>query len=206
MEGVVIPPARVIKQWVKPFYMDVLGGNMTRLTGRERDRFLRDTRRAVAKLDDDIVATLLGGEWRSRISAAWFIGVGQRAEYIDQLGPLLVDSQLTYQGQGLCFAMAANPSAESATWLVRYLDRWLPRTDCYYDQTWAMGALLIVDREMQTDVAEQYLGSDAAWDRWLGAETTSPAGAPLPSRASRGFSPQVETIDAMLAIAAECRL
>lgn len=193
------------KRWVMPIYMNVLHGNMVKLTGRDRKRFVSHTRRAAGDLNDKAVGTLLASEWQARISAGWLIGVARRPEFVDRLGPLLVESQLVYAGQGYCFAMAANPSEESAEWLVRCLDRWLPETDLYYDQTWAMGALLVVDRQLGSQFAEQYLGDGAAWERWLGAESTTTNGIRIPKLAERGFTPEVELIDAMLVIADECR-
>lgn len=60
--------------------------------------------------------------------------MSRRERFRERLGELLSGSELTYAGQGYCFALARLGTAKDAELLVAYLERWLPRVDCRYDQ------------------------------------------------------------------------
>lgn len=146
-------------------YMKLRGVNALRETGADRGSFetaLTDDARQITDADLD---RLLEFEWRARLTAAWLIGLDRRTRFRPVLGDLLLNSELVYCGQGYCFALARFGQPEDADILTTYLDRYLPRTDCPYDQEWAIGALLHLDERLGTDHAERFLAPSGAWHR-----------------------------------------
>ncbi|MFI7315086.1 DUF6000 family protein [Streptomyces hygroscopicus] len=47
-----------------------------------------------------------------------------------------------------------------------YLDHYLPRDDCQYDQPWALGALLHIDELQGANHASRFLQPDGLWQHW----------------------------------------
>lgn len=148
---------------IRPRYTSLLNAN-----------FLGDYRSAQAgfetalaedarEISDSDLVKLLSTEWRSRLTAGWLIGLDQRTQYRQTLGELLLASNLIYAGQGYCFALARFGQPEDAEILVAYLDRYLPRTDCHFDQDWAIGALLNLDDKLGTEHAERFVAPGGSW-------------------------------------------
>ncbi|MEW9530820.1 DUF6000 family protein [Microbispora sp. NPDC049125] len=146
-----------------PRYLELLHGNFLALTEKVRVRFGRKLVASARQATDDDLALLLDGEWRSRLTAAWLIGVDHRTQFRERLGMMLLESELVYSGQGYCFALARFADEASAGHLVTYLDRYLPDPQCYYNQDWAMGALLHLDAQMGTDRARRFFEPSGLW-------------------------------------------
>ncbi|OLT31882.1 hypothetical protein BJF79_08800 [Actinomadura sp. CNU-125] len=148
-------------------YLDLLHGNFARLPEQERRNFLRNLGRDARQITDAELGFLLrlGGVagWRERLTAAWLIGIDRRVQFRESFGQLLLDSELVYAGQGYCFAFARFGESEDAHVLATYLDRYLPRSDCFYDQLWAIGALLHIDDRSGTDYAGRFVGDGGLW-------------------------------------------
>ncbi len=126
---------------------------------------------ACAALKPSVAEMLLTErDWRGRNTVAWMIGINQWDQFVPQMARQLIASELVNAGQGYCVGLTliANPQAQQA--LVDYLDRWLPEHDCHYDQHWAMGALIEVDRVRDTNEAERFLAPGGPWDSWLEAQ------------------------------------
>lgn len=150
--------------WVTPIYQQVLHGSHLGLQGDEREEFVAAARRAVSEADEAGLRLLLwDGNWRPRLVAAWLAGIVQARRLTPLLAELLLESEVTYAGQGYCFALARFGTPEAALALDRYLERWLPQVECAYDQDWALAALFSIDEGR----ARKHLGAWAAFgDRW----------------------------------------
>jgi hypothetical protein len=159
---------RLVRRYVVPRrrYLKLLHANFLWLPDRKRSAFARRLRADAATITDSDLSVLLSSEWRSRLSASWLIASDRRETFVHTLGPLLVASDLTYQGQGFCVALAAIGDATSAEYLQAYLDRWLPRRECRYDQKWAMAVLILIDERGGTSSAQRYLAPGGAWEEW----------------------------------------
>ncbi|MQY08439.1 DUF6000 family protein [Actinomadura macrotermitis] len=149
--------AELIQRYVlwdqkEPRYLK-LGGRLSKRSNRFQRALGEDAR----EISDEALDRLLACGWRPRLTAAWLIGVDARNRYRQKLGELLLDSEVIYAGQGYCFALARFGQHEDAEILSAYLDHYLPRTDCHYDQHWAMGALLYLDGRLGTRAADRYL-------------------------------------------------
>ncbi|MCX4869435.1 DUF6000 family protein [Streptomyces sp. NBC_00825] len=173
----------VIDRYVKPptqgvgRYLHLLHANFTREDESKRTPFLQSLSAAAHEITDEELEILLESEWRSRLTAAWLIGFDRRDHFRDVLGDLLLASRLCFSGQGYCFALARFGTDEDAQHLAAYLDRYLRRPDCQYDQHWAISALLHIDSRSGSEHAARFLAPGGLWHQWNGAQySPSPPG------------------------------
>ncbi len=110
-------------------YLKLLNGNVLTLDEAERTRFLQQLAESARQASDHELAMLLDSEWRSRLTAAWLIGLDRREQFRDRLGELLLASEVCYAGQGYCLALARFATAADAELLAAYLDAYLPQLD-----------------------------------------------------------------------------
>ncbi|MEV7509518.1 DUF6000 family protein [Streptomyces sp. NPDC091201] len=130
-------------------------------------RFTRHLITDAATIHDEELEALLGYEWRSRLTAAWLIGVDRREQFRTRIGDLLLASEACYSGGAYCFALARFGTHADAEILTAYLDRYLPCTDLHYDQPAALGALLRLDAHLGTHHADRFTEPDGLWDEWI---------------------------------------
>ncbi|MYT68856.1 hypothetical protein GTY60_04065 [Streptomyces sp. SID8367] len=139
---------------------------------------------------------LLGYEWRSRLTAAWLIGVDRRERFRTRIGDLLLASEVCYSGGAYCFALARFGTVADAEILTAYLDHYLARTDLYYDQTAALGALLRLDDRLGTAHARRFTRPDGLWDQWVEGVGRLGRPSPTPAEARRWTDLQCDFADA----------
>lgn len=162
-------------RWVRPVYMRLLHGNFRHFLlaeepSEDRTRMISDFRRCLSEVDPAIVTTLLRqGEWRARLAGGWYAGLRGWRQFAEELGAMLVESRVCFACQGYCAALACYADTTSAEYLRRYLDTWLPQLDKYYDQHWAVPALVWVDKRLETRYAAEYLSPGGLWDQWAAA-------------------------------------
>ena len=144
-------------------YWRLLGVNPLREDRPDREAFNAALAEDARNITDADLSLLLELEWRARLTAAWLIGLDRRTRFRRRLGDLLLDSELVHAGKGYCFALARFAEREDADILAAYLDRYLPRVDCHYDQVWAIGALLHLDDRFASGHAERFLAPDGLW-------------------------------------------
>lgn len=165
-----------IRQYVTPGtgngrrYLKLLNGNFLKMDPAERTRFLQQLAESARHVSDHELATLLDSEWRSRLTASWLIGLDRREQFRHRIGELLLASEVCYAGQGYCLALARLATAADAELLAAYLDAYLPQLDKRYDQHWALGALLHLDRRLSTNGAARFLINDGLWHQWSKTE------------------------------------
>ncbi|WP_371660135.1 DUF6000 family protein [Streptomyces sp. NBC_00280] len=159
---------RLIRCYVTPDrrYLKV-GGALLGMSGRDRARFMKKLGKAAGEISPRELGTLLDGGWRERKTAAWLIAVADRTEFRERLGELLLASEGPYAGQAYCVALATFGTSADADLLVAYLDRYLPRPDLYYDQTAALGALLLLDAKAGSDRTARFLAPGGLWQQWI---------------------------------------
>ena len=160
------------ERWVNPLYLRLLHGNfrgylLAEELSDKREQIIVDFRRCLTEVDPTIVTTLIRQpEWRARLTGSWYAGMRGWRQFTDELGVLLLESRVCYAGQGYCAALACFADDASAGCLQQYLNAWLPQVDKFYDQHWALPALVWVDRRLESRYAARYLASGGLWDQW----------------------------------------
>ncbi|MGW4230538.1 DUF6000 family protein [Streptomyces sp. NPDC004980] len=152
-----------------PRYLELNSRRVLRPGWPHAERFARHLIDDAATITDAELEALLAYEWRSRLTAAWLIGVGRRTSFRERIGDLLLASEVCYSGGGYCFALARLGTHADAEILTAYLDHYLPRTDLRYDQPAALGALLRLDAHLGTNHADRFTESDGLWNQWVNA-------------------------------------
>ncbi|MFD9377367.1 DUF6000 family protein [Streptomyces sp. NPDC059999] len=152
-----------------PRYLELGSRRVLRPGWPHAERFTRHLIDDAAAVTDAELEALLAYEWRSRLTAAWLIGVGRRTSFRERIGDLLLASEVCYSGGGYCFALARLGTHADAEILTSYLDRYLPRTDLRYDQPEALGALLRLDAHLGTHNADRFTQPDGLWEQWVNA-------------------------------------
>ncbi|MFJ9843722.1 DUF6000 family protein [Kitasatospora sp. NPDC101155] len=157
----------VIQRYVTPGrrYMR-LGGSLLRLDDAERARCAEEIGRVAGEVTPRELAVLLEGGWRERKTAAWLIAVSRRTEFRTRIGELLLASEGPYAGAAYCVALAVFATEADAQLLDAYLERYLRRPDLFYDQAFAMAALLRLDDESGREHAKGFLAPGGLWQRW----------------------------------------
>lgn len=150
-------------------YLILKSGRFLRPEWPHAERFAHHLIDDSATITDAELEALLGYEWRSRLTAAWLIGVGRRATFRERIGDLLMASEFCFSGSAYCFALARFGTHADADILTAYLDRYLPRTDLHYDQPAALGAILRLDAHLGTHHADRFTQPGGLWDQWVNA-------------------------------------
>ncbi|WP_417387309.1 DUF6000 family protein [Gimesia sp.] len=158
-----------IQRWVSPFYLAILHGNYVSdiLTVDERNQFNQRVSEVLPEMTPQIASSLISGHWREAITGSWFAGVKKYTECQSQITKRLLASETCYAGQSHVFALACFANDASVSALKQYLDRYLRQLDCYYDQNWAMPALMWIDEMNGTDHASEYLKANGLWERFI---------------------------------------
>ncbi|MFF2959421.1 DUF6000 family protein [Streptomyces sp. NPDC057963] len=171
-------------------YLVLKSGRFLRPEWPHAERFAHHLIDDSATITDAELEALLGCEWRSRLTAAWLIGVGRRATFRERSGDLLLASEFCFSGSAYCFALARFGTHADAEILTAYLDHYLPRTDLRYDQPAALGALLRLDAQLGTHHADRSPSPAASGTNgstpWPTSATTPHT--PPPSSAARRTS------------------
>ena len=150
----------LIDRYVRPFYMSFLHGNLRWQDESQKPPFglIKSAAREIS--DDTIQALLEEPAWRGRLTASWFVALGGRSQFIDQIGDLLIRSESVYSGQGYCLALGIIGGSESERRLVEYLVEYLPLEGRIYDQGWAVGALAACNQSRASRFLDAALWQD----------------------------------------------
>jgi len=150
-------------------YLVLKNGRFLRPEWPHGERFAHHLIDDAATITDAELEALLGYEWRSRLTAAWLIGIDRRERFRKRIGDLLLASEVCFSGSAYCFALARFGTHADAEILTAYLDRYLPRTDLRYDQPAALGALLRLDAHLGTHHADRFTQPGGLWNQWVDA-------------------------------------
>lgn len=109
---------------------------------------------------------LLGDfNWRTRSTGAYFAAVFDFKEFEENIGRLLLKSEVCYAGKIYALALALFNTKRSTQFLDQYLDYYLQQPQLYFDQSDVMGALLYLDAENCT---EEALKHESHWKQFMG--------------------------------------
>jgi hypothetical protein len=139
-------------------YLKIMGINALRDGEPRRSLLMQSLAEDARQITDDELDLLLTSEWRSRLTAAWLIGLDHRTQFRDRIGSLLRDGALMKAGAGYVFALARFGQHPDAVLLARALGRRLSTPEPFYEQHFVTGALLYLDEQLGTDHARDMLG------------------------------------------------
>jgi hypothetical protein len=145
----------VAEAWVRPFYMldiaDVAAVEAAICPVARR-------------IDERLVSELLSYlNWRPRVVAAEFAAIRDLRGSLDEIGRLLLRSDVCYAGRAYCLTLAAFNTKAASEYLSRYLEYYLTRPDLWFDQGDALAAVVCLDEANGTSVFERFEG---AWARF----------------------------------------
>ncbi|MEM9070019.1 MAG: DUF6000 family protein [Myxococcota bacterium] len=138
---------RMIKRWIQPFYL-----------GRPSEpEWAEALRPLLGELDEDLVRRLLSYfNWRPRLVGAYFATVRGDLSLEEEIGRLLLRSDVCYAGQGYALALASFSTPSALGYLTQYLDYYLEQPDLWFDQAHVMAAVAHLDRRNGTHVVDAY--------------------------------------------------
>jgi hypothetical protein len=152
------PSRSLIDKWIRPFYMQVPPWD-------EPASFVEAVRQVAHELDEGVTAELLSYfNWRPRIVGAYFVAIKRFTTLEDQVGRLLLRSDVCYAGGGYCAALASLNSPTAIAFLEEYLEYYLTRPDLWFDQGSAMAALGYLDHQNGTIRRKRF---HADWQRFV---------------------------------------
>lgn len=93
--------------------------------------------------------------------------MSRRTEFRSRIGELLLASEGPYAGAAYCASLATFATEADVKLLDSYLERYLRRSDLFYDQAFALGALLPLDRALGSEHPARFLAPDGLWQQWL---------------------------------------
>lgn len=154
-----------IEKFVQPFYM-----NLFRL-GYGKNEIKGQVKAILPEISSDVVEKLLGDfNWRTRSVGAFFAALKGLTDFQDQIGRLLLKSEVCYAGASYCLALTEFNNQKSIEYLSQYLDYYLSQKDLWFDQGEAMGAIAYLDRQNGTNRLKKHLDKWTAFvsnkDRW----------------------------------------
>ena len=120
-----------------------------------RQKFLAEHRH-------EITATLVGSllaefDWRPRLAGSYLAAVAGLSAFRDQIGKLLLRSDVCFAARGYCLALASFNDARSADFLRIYLEYYLLHPELDFDQGYVLATLARLDHLNRTNLAQPYI-------------------------------------------------
>ena len=145
----------LIGKYVAPFY----------LGSKDTDEFRKNYLVVSDSIDVVLVSKLLGDlNWRPRSVGAYFAAIGSMSELEENMGNLLLRSDVCYAGHDYCIALTSFSSPEAINYLNEYLEYYLEQHDLWFDQSSAMGALSFIGSNSNKDLLAPHM---AAWEKFV---------------------------------------
>lgn len=144
-----------ITRYVVPFY----------LGRKDSEKFKEGFSAIKGDIDGALVEKLLGDlNWRSRSVGAYFTATHNLVELEQNIGHLLLRSDVCYAGHTYCLALASFATEQSICYLNQYLQYYLEQPDLFYDQQSAMAALAYIGANSGKDLVTPHMES---WQRFI---------------------------------------
>jgi hypothetical protein len=122
--------------WTVPEALDLVGPNLSLVT-------------------PELVETLLSVfNWRPRVIGSHLAAVLEFRSVEQHIGHLLLRSDVCFAGAAYSLCLARFDSNTSRSFLVEYLEYYLRKPDLWFDQGYAMAAVLVLDERNGTSLGE----------------------------------------------------
>ena len=167
-----------IEKYVAPFY----------LGSKDTDEFRKNYLEISGSIDTKLVSKLLGDfNWRPRSVGAYFAALSNMNSLEENIGNLLLRSDVCYAGHDYCIALASFSSPEAINYLNEYLEYYLEQPDLWFDQSSAMAALSFIGANNETDLVTPHT---AAWESFVANKPNWELASSI-----EGFSQQMESLN-----------
>lgn len=157
--------------WKSEIYGALMSGNIVKLDFQDREKSIKEIQELVSICDNELIDKLLANQnWRGRVIAGCLIGFKNESDYIDIIGKNLVNGcgGIT----GYCYALARFADDKSVYYLTEFLNKYLVFDEFPNEhlQYWAFRALQWIDKTNNTTNAQNYLGENGLWTKFVDFE------------------------------------
>lgn len=150
------PGDEFMSKWVYPFYIPNL---LYRL-----EEFQRSYSVIQSQINIDIISQLLTyGNWRTRKVGSYFAAIEHSTTHCGHIGRLLLRPETYHADYAHVLALARFNTDEGILYLCKYLDHYLQHTEYQLEQGPVIGALVYLDKQNKTKIADQYADRLKAW-------------------------------------------
>jgi hypothetical protein len=140
-----------IDKWVVPFYMNI---------GLTDNEWINKLTSAKCEITADIIQKNLGDfNWRTRQTGAFFSAITNQTQFIDIIGTHLLKSEVCFAGGVYCKVFASFNTTKCVEYLNLYLDYYLTKPDLWFDQRYAIEAILYLDKINTTNHFDRHIGN-----------------------------------------------
>ena len=137
-----------INKYVSPFYMEKLNSKKY----REAYLAIRE------KVDEKVVSSLLGEvNWRPRSVGADFCSICGLSQFEENIGNLLLRSDVCYSGHKYCLTLASFGSEQAISYLDSYLEYYLQQPNLWFDQSSALAALFYLEHNNGVNLTDHHM-------------------------------------------------
>jgi len=144
-----------IEKWVTPFYMQP----------PSESQFAQSYGEKRKEIDDSVIDDLLGEfNWRMRSVGALFAAIEDKKRCVEQIGKLLLRSDVCYAGKSYAVALASLDTDDCPEYLDRYLSYYLRKKDLWFDQAEVFAALMYLDEKREEHRHEAHLQQ---WEKFI---------------------------------------
>lgn len=166
--------------WNIKIYGALMSGNVVKADFQNREQCIKEIQELISICDEELIDKLLVTQnWRARLIAGCLIGFLEEKNYTDTIGQNLVRGcgGIT----GYCYALARFADEKSVYYLTEYLNQYLlfdkfPNEGLQY---WAFRALRWIDEINNTTIAQNYLGENGLWTKFIYFEFPTRKNAPI---------------------------
>lgn len=118
-----------------------------------------------AEVRPELLSALLSTvNWRPRVSATYLAVILQYREFEDDIGRLLLRSDVCFAGVAYCAALAHFDTPKAVDYLSRYLDHYLSMQDLWFEQSIALATLECLDETHGTAHAKVF---EPRWQHYI---------------------------------------
>lgn len=148
------PSVELRENWILPLYF-----------GLNKPHVAEFVKANASSITDELIFELLSHfDWRPKVAGTYLAALQRRNSFTEQIGRLLLRSDVSFAGTAYCLALAEFNSAEGLSFLQKYLKHYLSQVDLWFDQGAAMSAMAYLDEKNNTTVLSQYT---PAWNRFI---------------------------------------
>jgi hypothetical protein len=144
------------EEWVIPFYFEL---------NNQSDEWIEKMIELKPQINETIILQNLGDfDWRTRSTGSYFAGIKNAVQFQDIIGIHLLKSEVCYASSEYAITLASFNTERSVNYLNLYLEYYLTKPECYFDQSSVITALKYLDEINNTNHTEKHLKN---WENFV---------------------------------------